>query len=72
MKNKNNTNDENKKNHENIIVKKELNYDRINKIVKKSKNSQKDLKAGNLKIIKLIILNFHHKIKCTARNIFEL
>jgi hypothetical protein len=31
-----------------------------------------NLKEGNLKIIKLIILYFHHKIKCTARDIFDL
>ena len=66
-----NKNHENKKNHENIIVK-ELNYNRINKIVKKSKNSQKDLKGDNLKIIKIILLQFHHKIKRTSQIIFDL
>ena len=70
-KNENKKND-NKKNENNIVVKKELNYDRINKIVKKSKNSKKDLKGGNLKIIKIILLHFHHKIKRTAQNIFDL
>ena len=70
-KNDNKKND-NKKNENNIVVKKELNYDRINKIVKKSKNSKKDLKGGNLKIIKIILLHFHHKIKRTAQNIFDL
>jgi len=61
-----NTNHENKKNN---IVKKELNYDRIKKIVK---NPKKDLNQSNLKIIKLILSHFHHKIKRTARDIFDL
>jgi hypothetical protein len=55
-----------------MAVKKELNYERIKKIVKKSKNTKQDFKEINLKIIRLILLHFHHKIKRTARDIFDL
>jgi len=73
-----NKNNETKKDNEtkqqnnNVVVKKELNYDRIKKILKKSKNSKKDLKEGNLKIIKIIISQFRHKIKRTSQTIFDL
>ena len=61
-----------KQQNNNVVVKKELNYDRIKKILKNSKNSKKDLKEGNLKIIKIIISQFHHKIKRTSQTIFDL
>ena len=61
---------QNKKNG-NIIVKKKLNYDRIKEIVKKSKKSNHRLEEGNLKIIKLLLSHFHHKLKRTAQIMFD-
>ena len=61
---------QNKKNG-NIIVKKKLNYHRIKEIVKKSKKSNHRLEEGNLKIIKLLLSQFHHKLKRTAQTILD-
>jgi hypothetical protein len=55
-----------------IFIKKELNYDRIKKIVKKSKKSKQNLKENNFKIIKFILSDFNHKIKRTIQFIFNL
>ena len=52
--------------------KKELNYDRIKKIVKKSKKSKQNLKENNFKIIKFILSDFNHKINRTVQYIFNL
>ena len=52
--------------------KKELNYDRIKKIVKKSKKSKQNVKENNFKIIKFILSDFNHKIKRTVQFIFNL
>lgn len=52
--------------------KKELNYDRIKKIVKTSKKSKQNLKENNFKIIKFILSDFNHKIKRTVQYIFNL
>lgn len=51
--------------------KKELNYDRIKEIVKKSKKSSHRLEEGNLKLIKLIFSQFHHTLKRTAQIMFD-
>ena len=66
----NKKNSENKKN-DNTIVKKELNYDRIKEIVKKSKKSSHRLEEGNVKLIKLIFSQFHYTLKRTAQIMFD-
>ena len=52
--------------------KKRIKYDRIKKIVKKSKKSKQNVKENNFKIIKFILSDFNHKIKRTVQYIFNL
>ena len=56
----------------NVIVKKKLNYNRIKKIVKKTKNLKNEFEESNLKIIKLIFLHYHYKMKRTLKYIFDV
>jgi hypothetical protein len=65
-------NDDENKNTNDTIVKKNLNYNRIKKIVKKTKSLKKNLEDSNLKLVKLILSHFHYKIKRTAREMFDM
>jgi hypothetical protein len=64
-KNENVINENNK--NEKIIIKKSLNYSRINKIIKKIKVPKEDYEPNHFKIIKLIFIHCHHKAKRTFR-----